>query len=97
MRRRKYPYCAICGREYDSEEAVKGCCRHLFHYEKPNEVVPPGNYSDEQILSVIETTIETHQTLKHKGFLIKWLKGFSTKKAQSAENAKDSRKYLPDS
>lgn len=99
MRRKKYPYCAMCGVEYDSEESANRCCQHLlnsFYYEKANEIIsdPPGNYTDEQILSVIEKTIETHQTLKHKGFLINWLKDYSSKKALSAANAKDSLKKL---
>lgn len=83
--RKKYPFCAVCGVEHDSVESADRCCQHLFYYEKANEITsdPPGNYTDEQILSVIEKTIETHQTLKHKGFLINWLKGYSTKKAQA--------------
>jgi hypothetical protein len=85
----------VCGVEHDSVESADRCCQHLFHYEK--EIVPPGHYTDEQILSVIEETISTHQTLKHKGFLINWLRGFSTKRSPSAENARTSRKYLPDS
>lgn len=97
--RKKYPYCAMCGVEYDNVESANRCCQHLFYYEKANEItsVPPGHYTDEQILSVIEKTIETHQTLKHKGFLIKWLKGYSSKRSPSAGNARTSRKYLPDS
>lgn len=94
--RKKYPYCAMCGVEYDNVESANRCCQHLFHYEKSNELTsdPPGNYTDEQILSVIEETIETHPTLNHKGFLIKWLKGFSIiKSPQAQQRLKASRKY----
>lgn len=86
---RKYPYCAMCGVEYDSVSSASRCCKHLwdrFYYEKDNEITtypPPGNYTDEQILSVIEETISTHPTLKHKGFLINWLKNRIPKKAQA--------------
>lgn len=75
--RRRYPYCAVCGVEYDSVSSASRCCQHLFYHEKANEIasVPPGNYTDEQILSV--------QSLKHKSFLINWLKSYSTKKAQA--------------
>lgn len=110
MRKRlKEPYCVGCGQEYDNEEAAKQCdCRlnNLFRYGTPYEPMtentiayeePPGNYSDEQILSVIEETIETHPTLKHKGFLTNWLRSFSMKRSPSAENARTSRKHLPHS
>jgi hypothetical protein len=109
-KRLKEPYCVGCGQEYDNEEAAKQCdCRlnNLFRYGTPygpmteNTIAyeePTGNYTDEQILSVIEETIETHPTLRHKSFLIKWLKGFSTiKSPQAQERLKASRKYLPDS
>lgn len=87
--RRKYPYCVMCGVEYDSEELANRCCQHLwdkFYYEKDNEITkdPPGNYTDEQILSVIEETISTHPALKHKGFLINWLKGKVKRKKPKA-------------
>jgi hypothetical protein len=98
--RKKYPYCAMCGVEYDNVESANRCCQHLFYHEKSNELVSnlPGNYSDEQILSVIEEIISTHQTLKHKSFLIRWLRGFSTiKSPQAQERLKASRKHLPDS
>lgn len=105
-KRLKEPYCVFCGQEYDHKEAVNQCgCRlsNLFHYGTPYQPMrensieheePPGIYTDEQILSVIEKTIETHQTVKHKGFLINWLKGFSTKRSPVTENDRTSIKKL---
>lgn len=96
MRHRKYPYCSVCGVEHENVESATRCCQHLFYYEKANEITsdPPGNYTDEQILTVIEETISTHPTLKHKGFLIKWLKNRIPKEAQSAGTLRTSIKKL---